>query len=103
MDFLELRKHTGDERRRTHDMITANWIPDLFMKRVFDDREWTLFSPSDVPELHDLYGTAFEERYEYYEEQTRTGKLKFFKRIKAQALWRKILGMLFETGHPAGG
>ena len=70
------------------------------MKRVFDDKEWTLFSPSDVPELHDLYGTAFEERYEYYEEQTKTGKLKFFKRIKAQALWRKMLGMLFETGHP---
>ena len=99
-EFLDLRKNTGDDRRRTHDMNTANWIPDLFMKRVFDDKEWTLFSPNDVPELHDLYGAAFEKKYGYYEEQTKTGELKFFKRIKAQTLWRKMLGMLFETGHP---
>ncbi len=99
-EFLELRKNTGDDRRRTHDMNTANWIPDLFMKRVFEDGDWTLFSPSDVPELHDLYGRAFEKRYEAYEEMTRTGELTLFKRIKAQELWRKMLSMLFETGHP---
>jgi ribonucleoside-diphosphate reductase alpha chain len=99
-EFVELRKNTGDDRRRTHDMNTANWIPDLFMKRVFDAGEWTLFSPNDVPELHDLYGKAFEERYEYYEEQARTGKLKLHKTVKAENLWRKMLGMLFETGHP---
>jgi len=99
-EFLELRKNTGDDRRRTHDMNTANWIPDLFMKRVSEDREWTLFSPSDVGELHDLYGSAFERRYEVCEEMTRTGELKLFKRVKATDLWRKMLSMLFETGHP---
>jgi len=99
-EFVELRKNTGDDRRRTHDMNTANWIPDLFMKRVFDDGDWTLFSPNDVPDLHDLYGSAFEARYQQYEEMTRSGELKLFKTLKAQALWRKMLGMLFETGHP---
>jgi len=99
-EFLELRKNTGDDRRRTHDMNTANWIPDLFMKRVFEDREWTLFSPSDAPDLHDLYGRAFEKRYQEYEEMTHTGQLKLFKRVRAQDLWRKMLSMLFETGHP---
>ncbi len=99
-EFLELRKNTGDDRRRTHDMNTANWIPDLFMKRVFEDGEWTLFSPSDVPDLHDLFGRAFEKRYEAYEAMTRTGELTLFRRIKAQELWRKMLSMLFETGHP---
>ena len=99
-EFLELRKNTGDDRRRTHDMNTANWIPDLFMKRVFDGGEWTLFSPNDVPDLHDLYGKAFEERYEQYEAMTRSGELKLFKTLKAENLWRKMLGMLFETGHP---
>ena len=99
-EFLELRKNTGDDRRRTHDMNTANWIPDLFMKRVSQDGEWTLLSPADAPDLHDLYGRAFEQRYEAYEEQTRTGELKLFKRVKAADLWRKMLSMLFETGHP---
>ncbi len=99
-EFLELRKNTGDDRRRTHDMNTANWVPDLFMKRVFEDAEWTLFSPSDAPDLHDLYGRAFEKRYNEYEEQTRTGETKLFKRVRAQDLWRKMLSMLFETGHP---
>jgi len=99
-EFLELRKNTGDDRRRTHDMNTANWIPDLFMKRVFDDGPWTLFSPSDVPDLHDLTGRAFEERYEYYEELTKYGKIKLFKTLPAKDLWRKMLSMLFETGHP---
>jgi ribonucleoside-diphosphate reductase alpha chain len=99
-EFLDLRKNTGDDRRRTHDMNTANWIPDLFMKRVFEDAEWTLFSPSDVPDLHDLYGRAFEKRFEAYEEMTRTGELTLFRRIKARELWRKMLSMLFETGHP---
>ncbi len=99
-EFLELRKNTGDDRRRTHDMNTANWVPDLFMKRVFNDEHWTLFSPNDVPDLHDLYGKAFEQRYAHYENLTQTGELKLFKRLKAQDLWRKMLGMLFETGHP---
>ncbi|MFK7730642.1 MAG: ribonucleoside-diphosphate reductase subunit alpha [Pseudomonadales bacterium] len=99
-EFIELRKNTGDDRRRTHDMNTANWVPDLFMKRVFNDQEWTLFSPNDVPDLHDLYGQAFESRYEDYEAQTRSGDLKLFKRVKAVDMWRKMLGMLFETGHP---
>ena len=99
-EFLELRKNTGDDRRRTHDMNTANWIPDLFMKRVTEDGEWTLLSPADAPDLHDLYGKAFEQRYLAYEEQTRNGELKLFKRIKAADLWRKMLSMLFETGHP---
>lgn len=99
-DFLELRKNTGDERRRTHDMNTANWIPDLFMKRVREGGLWTLFSPSDVPDLHDLYGRAFETRYAEYEQMADTGKIKLFKRIEALQLWRKMLSMLFETGHP---
>jgi ribonucleoside-diphosphate reductase alpha chain len=99
-EFLELRKNTGDDRRRTHDMNTANWIPDLFMKRVFDDGKWTLFSPSDVPDLHDLTGKAFEERYEYYEALIEYGKLKLHKTVQARDLWRKMLSMLFETGHP---
>jgi len=99
-EFLELRKNTGDDRRRTHDMNTANWIPDLFMKRVTEDGEWTLFSPSDAPDLHDLYGQAFEKRYLAYEEQTRNGEMQLFKRIKAAELWRKMVSMLFETGHP---
>ena len=99
-EFLDLRKNTGDDRRRTHDMNTANWVPDLFMKRVFEDSHWTLFSPNDVPDLHDLYGTAFEERYNHYEALTQKGELKLFKRMRAQDLWRKMLGMLFETGHP---
>jgi ribonucleoside-diphosphate reductase alpha chain len=99
-EFVELRKNTGDDRRRTHDMNTANWIPDLFMKRVFDGGDWTLFSPNDVPDLHDLYGTAFEQRYQQYEEMARNGEVKLFKTLKAENLWRKMLGMLFETGHP---
>ncbi|WP_020210847.1 ribonucleoside-diphosphate reductase subunit alpha [Gilvimarinus chinensis] len=99
-EFLELRKNTGDDRRRTHDMNTANWVPDLFMKRVFEDKEWTLFSPNDVPDLHDLFGTAFEERYTHYEQLAREGKIKLHKKLKAVDLWRKMLGMLFETGHP---
>ncbi len=99
-EFLELRKNTGDDRRRTHDMNTANWVPDLFMKRVFDDKNWTLFSPNDAPDLHDLYGAAFEKRYEEYEAMAANGELKLFKTVPAQALWRKMLGMLFETGHP---
>ncbi len=99
-EFLELRKNTGDDRRRTHDMNTANWIPDLFMKRVFEDGSWTLFSPSDVPDLHDLWGQAFESRYLEYERQTESGEIRLFKRVKANALWRKMISMLFETGHP---
>lgn len=99
-EFLELRKNTGDDRRRTHDMNTANWVPDLFMKRVFEDKEWTLFSPNDVPDLHDLFGKAFEDRYERYEQLAAEGKLKLHKKVRALDLWRKMLGMLFETGHP---
>ena len=99
-EFLDLRKNTGDDRRRTHDMNTANWIPDLFMKRVFEDGDWTLFSPNDVPDLHDLYGAAFEKRYKEYEGQTETGELTLFKKVRAADLWRKMLSMLFETGHP---
>ncbi len=99
-EFLELRKNTGDDRRRTHDMNTANWVPDLFMKRVFEDKEWTLFSPNDVPELHDLCGKAFEEKYCEYEAKAASGELKLHKTIRAADLWRKMLGMLFETGHP---
>ena len=95
-----MRKNTGDDRRRTHDMNTANWIPDLFMKRVFEDGDWTLFSPNDAPDLHDLYGKAFETRYEQYEQMARDGELKLHKTLKAQSLWRKMLGMIFETGHP---
>jgi ribonucleoside-diphosphate reductase alpha chain len=99
-EFVELRKNTGDDRRRTHDMNTANWVPDLFMKRVFEDKEWTLFSPHDVPDLHDLYGPAFEERYASYEAKAANGEIKLFKKVRALDLWRKMLGMLFETGHP---
>jgi ribonucleoside-diphosphate reductase alpha chain len=99
-EFLELRKNTGDERRRTHDMNTANWIPDLFMKRVMEGGEWTLFSPSDCPDLHDKYGRAFEEAYVGYEARVASGELKLFKKMPALNLWRKMLSMLFETGHP---
>lgn len=99
-DFLELRKNTGDDRRRTHDMNTANWIPDLFMKRVADDKEWTLLSPDDAPDLHDLTGKAFEKRYTEYEDMVERGEIKLFRKIPANQLWRKMLGMLFETGHP---
>ncbi len=99
-DFLELRKNTGDERRRTHDMNTANWIPDLFMKRVAQNGQWTLFNPSDCPDLHDLYGMAFERRYEEYEAMVDHGELLLHRRVEAVSLWRKMLTMLFETGHP---
>jgi len=99
-DFLDLRKNTGDDRRRTHDMNTANWIPDLFMKRVAEEGQWTLFSPNDVPDLHDLTGKAFEAAYADYEEMVEQGRIKLFRRVKAVDLWRKMLGMLFETGHP---
>ena len=99
-EFLELRKNTGDDRRRTHDMNTANWIPDLFMKRVMENGEWTLFSPSDVIDLHDKFGKAFEVAYIDYEKKAATGQLKLFKKIPAAQLWRKMLTMLFETGHP---
>ena len=99
-EFLELRKNTGDDRRRTHDMNTSNWIPDLFMKRVMENGEWTLFSPSNTPDLHDKFGKAFEEAYVAYEQKADRGELKPFRRIPAQQLWRKMLGMLFETGHP---
>ena len=99
-EFLELRKNTGDDRRRTHDMNTANWIPDLFMKRVMEAGEWTLFSPSDVPDLHDAFGKAFEKAYLGYEAKAAAGELKLFRKIPALSLWRKMLSMLFETGHP---
>jgi ribonucleoside-diphosphate reductase alpha chain len=99
-EFLELRKNTGDDRRRTHDMNTANWIPDLFMKRVIEGGDWTLFSPSDVPDLHDKFGRAFEEAYLRYEDKAARGEIKLFKRLPAVQLWRKMLTMLFETGHP---
>ncbi|MDQ7989577.1 MAG: ribonucleoside-diphosphate reductase subunit alpha [Candidatus Dactylopiibacterium sp.] len=99
-EFLELRKNTGDERRRTHDMNTANWIPDLFMQRVIAGEDWTLFSPSDVPDLHDKFGAEFRTAYVAYEEKAARGELKLHKRIPAVQLWRKMLTMLFETGHP---
>ncbi|MDR7331166.1 ribonucleoside-diphosphate reductase subunit alpha [Roseateles asaccharophilus] len=99
-EFLDLRKNTGDDRRRTHDMNTANWIPDLFMKRVIEGGDWTLFSPSTCPDLHDLFGKAFEEAYVGYENKVDRGELKLFKRMPAKDLWRKMLSMLFETGHP---
>jgi ribonucleoside-diphosphate reductase alpha chain len=99
-EFLELRKNTGDDRRRTHDMNTANWIPDLFMKRVFENAQWTLFSPSDAPELHDKVGRDFEEAYTRYEDKVARGELKLYKKVPAVHLWRKMLSMLFETGHP---
>ncbi len=99
-DFMDLRKNTGDERRRTPDMNTANWIPDLFMKRVKAGGEWTLFSPNDVADLHDLYGAAFEKRYEEYEAMAEAGEITHTKTVQAEALWRKMLMILFETGHP---
>ena len=99
-EFLELRKNTGDDRRRTHDMNTANWIPDLFMKRVIEEGYWTLFSPNDTPDLHEIYGQAFETRYTHYEKMADNGEIELFKRVKATDIWRKILSMLFETGHP---
>ncbi|TAN47598.1 MAG: ribonucleoside-diphosphate reductase subunit alpha [Methylococcaceae bacterium] len=99
-EFLDLRKNTGDDRRRTHDMNTANWVPDLFMKRVAEDGSWTLFSPNDTPDLHDLTGEAFEARYQEYEAKVDRGEIELFKRMPAAQLWRKMLTMLFETGHP---
>jgi ribonucleoside-diphosphate reductase alpha chain len=99
-EFLELRKNTGDDRRRTHDMNTANWIPDLFMRRVMEGGDWTLFSPSNCPDLHDLFGIAFEQAYTRYEGMAQRGEITLFKRIRAVDLWRKMLSMLFETGHP---
>ncbi len=99
-EFLELRKNTGDDRRRTHDMNTANWIPDLFMKRVMENAEWTLFSPSDCPDLHEKVGKAFEEAYLRYEQKAASGELRLFRKVAATTLWRKMLSMLFETGHP---
>ena len=99
-EFLELRKNTGDERRRTHDMNTANWVPDLFMKRVEQDKNWTLFSPGETPDLHDLIGKAFEEKYEEYEAKAEKGEMGQHKSVPAKELWRKMLTMLFETGHP---
>jgi ribonucleoside-diphosphate reductase alpha chain len=99
-DFLDLRRNTGDERRRTHDMNTANWIPDLFMKRVSEEGQWTLFSPNEVPDLHELYGRAFEERYVAYEAMAERGEIAQYRRVEAVKLWRKMLTRLFETGHP---
>lgn len=99
-DFLELRKNTGDERRRTHDMNTAAWVPDLFMKRVAEDGEWSLFSPDEVPDLHERYGRDFEEAYLRYEERALRGELRVHRRVRAVELWRRMLTMLFETGHP---
>ncbi len=99
-EFLELRKNTGDDRRRTHDMNTANWIPDLFMRRVMEKGEWTLFSPNNVPDLHDKFGADFEKAYVAYEEKARSGVLKPSKTVQASDMWRKMLSMLFETGHP---
>ena len=99
-DFIDLRRNTGDERRRTHDMNIASWIPDLFMKRVMEDGDWTLFSPDETPELHEIYGRAFEEKYKGYEEKAGRGEMKIFKQLKARDLWRRMLTRLFETGHP---
>lgn len=99
-DFLDLRRNTGDDRRRTHDMNTANWIPDLFMKRVINNDKWTLFSPDETPELHHIYGKEFENKYIEYEEKAKNGEIKLFKVISAQELWKKMLSRLFETGHP---
>ena len=99
-EFLELRKNTGDDRRRAHDMNTANWIPDLFMKRVFNDENWTLFSPNNVPDLHDKYGREFERAYLEYERRAEAGEMEIHKTVRAAELWRKMLSMLFETGHP---
>jgi ribonucleoside-diphosphate reductase alpha chain len=99
-DFLELRKNTGDERRRTHDTNTSSWIPDLFMKRVINDENWTLFSPDEAPELHHLYGKAFEKKYEEYEAKAKRGEMQLVKTVRAAQLWRKMINMLYETGHP---
>jgi ribonucleoside-diphosphate reductase alpha chain len=99
-EFLDLRKNTGDDRRRTHDMNTANWVPDLFMQRVEADGEWTLFSPDETPDLHDLFGKSFAERYAFYEAKAARGEIRVFKQLRATDLWRKMLTMLFETGHP---
>ncbi|OSJ24433.1 ribonucleoside-diphosphate reductase subunit alpha [Bradyrhizobium japonicum] len=99
-EFLDLRKNTGDDRRRTHDMNTANWVPDLFMQRVDADGEWTLFSPDETPDLHDLYGEAFKTAYEAYEARAKAGGMRVFKTVRASDLWRRMLTMLFETGHP---
>ncbi len=99
-DFIELRKNTGDERRRTHDMDTSNWIPDLFMERVKSDGDWTLFSPDETPDLHHIYGREFKEKYELYEEKARKGEIRLHKTMKARDLWKKMITMLFETGHP---
>jgi len=99
-EFLDLRKNTGDDRRRTHDMNTANWIPDLFMKRVAEDKDWTLFSPNETPDLHELCGKKFDKAYAVYEAKAANGEMRVFKTIKASALWRKMISMLFETGHP---
>ena len=99
-EFLDLRKNTGDERRRTHDMNTANWVPDLFLQRVEARGDWTLFSPNEVPDLHDLYGAAFAEAYTGYEAAADRGEIRVFKRVKAVDLWRRMLTVLFETGHP---
>ena len=99
-EFVELRKNTGDDRRRTHDMNTANWVPDLFLKRVSEGKSWTLFTPSDTPDLHDLYGLPFEKRYAEYEAQTESGEITFYKKVEAKELWKKMLSMVFETGHP---
>jgi len=99
-EFLELRKNTGDDRRRTHDMNTANWIPDLFMRRVMEKGQWTLFSPSNVPDLHDKFGADFEKAYVAYEEKAARGEIKPTRTLQATDLWRKMLTMLFETGHP---
>ena len=99
-EFLELRKNTGDERRRTHDMNTANWVPDLLIERMRNDQDWTLFSPSDVGDLHDLVGNEFRERYEHYESLAEQGRIKLSRKVSAKQLWRKMLTVLFETGHP---
>jgi ribonucleoside-diphosphate reductase alpha chain len=99
-EFLDLRKNTGDDRRRTHDMNTAHWIPDLFMQRVAEDGQWTLFSPDETPDLHELYGVAFAERYTAYEEKAERMEMKIARRVRAVDLWRRMLTMLFETGHP---
>ena len=99
-EFLDLRKNTGDDRRRTHDMNTANWVPDLFMQRVEEDSHWTLFSPDEVPDLHDLYGRAFAERYAFYEAKAARGEIRVTRTVRALELWRRMLTMIFETGHP---
>ncbi|SNS43178.1 ribonucleoside-diphosphate reductase alpha chain [Granulicella rosea] len=99
-EFLDLRKNTGDDRRRTHDMNTANWVPDLFLERVEADAHWTLFSPDEAPDLHDLYGNAFAERYAYYEAKAARGEMRVTKTLRAVELWRRMLTMIFETGHP---